>query len=458
MNIFFRAGELLPNFKIQLIYSALLSVLCFSMFSLSAQTPRQNSGADGLNDISALKIGDTIPETLWNTPLQVTNHPSGKEQITLNDYRDKKLIILDFWATWCPPCIESLGKLSGLSRSNSRDMAGLAIAVQDRAEIDRFFARRKDKIVIPSVVKDSVLSTYFPHASVPHIIWIHDNKVHSITWHNAVTAANIRDAVQGKQLPVVPKRENLSYNLHKPLAMDFNGGTSEDLLYHSLFTGFLEGVTGAGTETTDKSFKIRAINTDILGLYKMAAIGIDPLLNYNNRNVIKVQKDKDIKEIKSPLYNPEVRDKFFSYELIVPLGLKQKAHGMMLEDLNRFFGVHSHIKGRIEKLSTPCWVLKADSGAGKLMSPDRNFVEGKDLKVYNNYPFRTFFRNVIAYRLRNESLPIIDETGIDGNISIAFPKTENDLGRLRAYLRNYGLSIEKETREIDMLVILDSNQ
>lgn len=458
MNVFFRAGELLPNFRIQLTYSALLSILCFSMFSLSAQMPRRDRGADGLKTISPLKIGDTFPEALWNTPLQVTNHPSGKEQVTLNDYRNKKLIILDFWATWCPPCIESLGKLSGLAQTHSRDMAGLAVATQDRAEITRFFAGREDKIAVPSVVKDSVLSTYFPHASVPHIVWILDNKVHSITWHNAVTAENIRDAVQGKQLSVMPKRENLSYNLHKPLAMDFNGGSSEDVLYHSLFTGFLEGVTGAGTETTDKSFKIRAINTDIVGLYKMAAIGIDPLLNYNNRNIIHVQNDKAIKEKKSPLYNPEVRDKFFSYELIVPLGLKQRAHGMMLEDLNRFFGDHNHIKGRIEKVPTQCWVLKADKSANKAMSPEKTFAEDKDLKVYNNYPFRTFFRNVIAYRLRNEAVPIIDETGMDGNISIAFPKTENELGRLRGHLRNYGLYMEKEMRDIDMLVIKDSNQ
>jgi len=43
------------------------------MFSLSAQTPRKDSGAGGLNHVTALKIGDTIPETLWNTPLQVVN-------------------------------------------------------------------------------------------------------------------------------------------------------------------------------------------------------------------------------------------------------------------------------------------------------------------------------------------------------------------------------------------------
>ncbi|WP_257667471.1 hypothetical protein [Parapedobacter tibetensis] len=51
-----------------------------------------------IDSIKPLQIGDTIPEALLNLPLQVVNHPEGKETITLADYKGK-LIILDFWAT-----------------------------------------------------------------------------------------------------------------------------------------------------------------------------------------------------------------------------------------------------------------------------------------------------------------------------------------------------------------------
>ncbi len=37
-------------------------IAVFHMFSLSAQTPRKDSGADGP---TPLQIGDTIPEKLW---------------------------------------------------------------------------------------------------------------------------------------------------------------------------------------------------------------------------------------------------------------------------------------------------------------------------------------------------------------------------------------------------------
>ncbi len=147
MNIFFRAGELLPNFRILLLKSALLSTLCFYMFILSAQSPRKDSGAGGLDQIKPLKIGDTIPELLWNTPLKVVNHPSAREQITLNDYRDKKLIILDFWATWCGSCIKSFPKIAQLQTNFSevQYLLGNSTSTRNTAESIREFllARRK---------------------------------------------------------------------------------------------------------------------------------------------------------------------------------------------------------------------------------------------------------------------------------------------------------------------------
>lgn len=134
MNNFYKAGRELPFAKrhlsskqttsksyitlfdkvvnIPVIQIALLVILfvLVSMFSLSAQTPRKDSGADGLL-IKHLKMGDTIPQALWDIQLNVVGHQAGAKQLTLRDYKDKKLIILDFWATWCSSCIASFPSL-----------------------------------------------------------------------------------------------------------------------------------------------------------------------------------------------------------------------------------------------------------------------------------------------------------------------------------------------------------
>ncbi len=108
---------------IRMSLTCLLALI--SMFSLSAQTPRKDSGADGLNNIKPLEIGDSIPKALWKMPLAVINHPDGKETVTLADYKDKKIIVLDFWASYCSPCIRSIAKIDAIVKDE--DLKGITM-------------------------------------------------------------------------------------------------------------------------------------------------------------------------------------------------------------------------------------------------------------------------------------------------------------------------------------------
>src|SRR5690606_14700910 len=96
--------------------AAIITTMClYAVKQVSAQ--EVEPAATAVASTKPLQIGDTIPDYLWHLPLQVVNYSpaGGKDAITLNDYRDK-LIILDFWATWCKPCISSLYKLDTLQK------------------------------------------------------------------------------------------------------------------------------------------------------------------------------------------------------------------------------------------------------------------------------------------------------------------------------------------------------
>lgn len=52
-------------------------------------------------------------------------------KITLSDYRGQ-IVILNFWATWCPPCIEELPSLETLQqRMKNKGIKVLAISIDD---------------------------------------------------------------------------------------------------------------------------------------------------------------------------------------------------------------------------------------------------------------------------------------------------------------------------------------
>lgn len=52
-------------------------------------------------------------------------------KITLSDYRGQ-VVVLNFWATWCPPCIEELPSLETLQqRMKDKGIKVLAISIDD---------------------------------------------------------------------------------------------------------------------------------------------------------------------------------------------------------------------------------------------------------------------------------------------------------------------------------------
>ncbi|MCA1635090.1 MAG: TlpA family protein disulfide reductase [Acidobacteria bacterium] len=65
--------------------------------------------------------------------------------IRLSDYRGK-VVLLNFWATWCPPCraeIPDLVKLQREYRSRGLQVLGVTYPPQTTAEVRRFIKRHK---------------------------------------------------------------------------------------------------------------------------------------------------------------------------------------------------------------------------------------------------------------------------------------------------------------------------
>lgn len=142
----------------------LIGIALLHMFSLSAQTPRKDSGADALTTIKPLRVGDNIPESLWHYSFPIINHPDGLENLELNDLRGKKLIILDFWATWCKSCIDGFPNLEMLKKSYPDELEILLVNSKQtkdtKQRIDNFLSKNKEQhnyhLTIPYVLEDTI--------------------------------------------------------------------------------------------------------------------------------------------------------------------------------------------------------------------------------------------------------------------------------------------------------------
>ncbi len=396
-----------------------------------------------------LKPGDPVPDLLLK---DVLNYPG--ETARLSDF-DGKLLILDFWATWCHPCVEAIPRLEQLQQEFDGQLQILMVTSQDKSAIAKFFAARK--VSLPSVTADTTLSGLFPHNHVPHEVWIRDGKVVAITGEAEVTAENIRAQLSGNPAQLAEKKSNFDYDPARPLLVNGNGGQATDLQYHSVITGYLDGIGGGGVYTDSLNrYKLRALNGTVVQLYRTAMRYLgDGSLAQANRCI----EDFDRQEVLPPpgvaAYSPAARDQYYCYELIIPSDQKAQAGQLMLDDLNRFFGARYQLRAAVEKRTVQCWVLKHSGEPERLLSKSSSpavINDEPNRLVYRKQPFQNFYRAVTGL-YKDNPYPVIDRTGLTSEIDISFPTGQKDIRLFSAAVKPYGLYLEQEPCEVELLVI-----
>ncbi len=168
----------MPILKTRGIHIALQSILCLvSMFSLSAQTPRRDSGTNGLTQLDPVMLGFRVPEEFWTREFIVFENGI-YTNMTLAKYRGKPLI-LDFWASWCTSCMPNFPKLDRFKKRYGDNINFLLVNSydSDTAKVFDIFTGEKYakyRTKTPSILFDTYLKQLFPHQAVPIFIWLDD--------------------------------------------------------------------------------------------------------------------------------------------------------------------------------------------------------------------------------------------------------------------------------------------
>ncbi len=224
--------------------------LCLiSMFSLSAQTPRKDSGADGLSSLVALKPGDKIPDAVWNQSLELKYFNGKKKTIKFADLKGK-LILLDFWSTGCPSCIEGIPDME-LIQQRFKDKVQVVMVNSKRNKdtperIKKRFKKYKEDFnytpVLPTILNDTLFTSLFPHNTLPTIGIINPEGEFVLnSYASSITEDIIKDFLKtGVSSRFIEKSEiqNTARINTQPL-VDTTG-----LLFCSVMSGYRENYLG----------------------------------------------------------------------------------------------------------------------------------------------------------------------------------------------------------------------
>ena len=126
-----------------------------------------------------LKLGDAAPEVSGS---MINDREYGKT-FSIAKFKDK-VIIVEFWATWCPPCRQSIPHLSKLQEKYKDKVVVIGISGEDRDVVEKFFKEQKEmKYRVAIDDNNKTGETYmdgFGVNGIPHAFIIKEGK---ILWH-----------------------------------------------------------------------------------------------------------------------------------------------------------------------------------------------------------------------------------------------------------------------------------
>lgn len=156
-----------------------------------------------------IAVGDTMPSFKFTN---IINRPH--QQICLQQQKGK-LIILDFWATWCSSCIKGFNKLDTLSTLFPNKLFPILVnntisTGDDVAKITSYLAaRNSNKATVmkyPVAIETGPqLKQWFPRMYLPHYVWLYNNRVVAITSSAELTKENVQSILSGNPIPIKQK-------------------------------------------------------------------------------------------------------------------------------------------------------------------------------------------------------------------------------------------------------------
>ncbi len=132
---------------------------------------------------------------------------SAGEYISLEDLKGK-VIVLDFWGTWCPPCVESVPELRNLNKRYSKEPSFVLIGISSDSDEDKWRDfTDKNKMTWPQYLdRDRKIQRAFGIRAFPtYMVIDHEGIVQFQSIGAGWTkAANLDDAIR-KAVKVVAK-------------------------------------------------------------------------------------------------------------------------------------------------------------------------------------------------------------------------------------------------------------
>jgi thiol-disulfide isomerase/thioredoxin len=373
-----------------------------------------------------INIGNNIPTyTLTN----VINSPNS--QFDISSIKGKPILI-NFWGTWCSPCIPEMKNLSNLQKVFGEKIQIIAVSNDTEEKLKFYQKNSKTKIWLASEPSQN-LWNIFGISTAGHIaLFNEEGKLVSITETHNIDSTAIQNLIDNKKINItLNKGDRVLKRNEEPISLD------SSTLYSFVIQPQLVGIAPMMRRPNSGTFEKRRIS--IYNLSSAMILREAYNISVSKRVIYENQQDSIISN-----------EKKYCIDLIVSENDKPNLYSILKSELYN----HLPIKGELKKRFIPCYTLRPIKDGNSIIQETSNYenkhssnsleFEGKGIAIET---FISYLENTLNY-------PVYNATGLVKKYNIEFSRNNiNPLQSTKESLAKLGLEIIKETKEMDVLVI-----
>lgn len=383
------------------------------------------------SSLAQMSVGDQAPN-LQFTALQNGTQP----RVALAQLRGQ-LVLLDFWGTYCGPCVAAMPHLQALQQQFAGRLQVIAISPETPARVARYLAAQPSNLLFATVTSTTAdsLQRLFSYRLVPHAVLLDAaGRVVASTSPQYVTAGVVDSVLRRLPVRLPLKKDNLVAN---PLAVCFPATAATPP--HFLLQPAMHGVGGMlRTYPQDSSAfhnrRLSLLNLPLTMIYRLA---------YGNLSFYRTLDAR-------PPAAGGLPETLYCLDLLVAKG--QEA--TLLPTLRQELAARFDLRATLETRTKPVYLLKIHD-ARKLPPAtgpaDGGIAAGGGRYEAPNAPLAALADYLESFGVVKR--PVLDATQSSTRYAIQLEYQPEKSGDLQRALAAVGLTLEPAEQAIDILVL-----
>lgn len=417
---------------------------------------------------SNTKVGDILPDLELNN---IDNF--SRTNIKLSELK-QQLLIIDFWATWCGPCIAKIPRMDSVIKALPSEMLFISVSNEPKEKVRAFLDKKeKDmgtKLVIPSITEDTTLSKLFPHYFVPHYVWIKlpERKVIAITNGEEIQFDKLNSVLltsENAQKLGTKIDRVLDYQISEPLFPYLAQNDSirnHSFKQYSFFTDYIPNLNSGMYHSMingDTLESVRFVMKNV-SIKAMAAWAYGEGLDFFQDSSIDIevrQPNRIHSNLSGTPYKKWLEKNSFCYEIKINKSIENRLNSIIRNDLDNYFPFYEF---KIEKRPKDSWVLISIGNNDNLKTKGEKPMAKKNgnTLVVVNQKISGLIRALRYPHYVNSSVLLADRTNINFNVDFEInPKSYTNMEDVNSELQKYNVRFVRRVEPVNVLVIKDRN-